>query len=70
MAQAQLQRFEILNHLVYAVVTFSSKKGPNRDFPGSPVVNTLPFNAGSVGTVPGWGTKIPACFGVWPQHFF
>ena len=29
------------------------------DFPGGPVVNTLPFNAGGVGSIPGQGTKIP-----------
>ena len=61
MAQAQLQLFEILNHLVYANNSFT-QKGPNRDFPGGPAVNTLPSNAGSVGSIPGWGTKITACF--------
>ena len=28
------------------------------DFPGSPVVKTLPFNAGGVGSIPGQGAKI------------
>ena len=27
------------------------------DFPDSPVVNTLPFNAGGEGLVPGWAAK-------------
>ena len=30
-----------------------------RDFPGGPVVKNLPCNAGDVGSIPGWGTKIP-----------
>ena len=28
-------------------------------FPGGPVVKHLPSNAGAVGSIPGWGTKIP-----------
>ena len=28
------------------------------DFPGSPVVKTLPSNAGGVGSIPGQGAKI------------
>ena len=30
-----------------------------RDFPGSPVVQNPPSNAGDVGLIPGQGTKIP-----------
>ena len=30
-----------------------------RDFLGSPVVKTLPSNAGGPGSIPGQGTKIP-----------
>ena len=33
--------------------------GGEGDFPGSPVVKTLPSNAGGVGSIPGWGAKIP-----------
>ena len=29
------------------------------DFPGGPVVKTLPSNAGSAGLIPGQGVKIP-----------
>ena len=29
-----------------------------RDFPGGPVVKTLPSNAGGAGSVPGGGAKI------------
>ena len=36
-----------------------------RDFPGSPVVKTSPFNAGDVGSIPGWGTKSLHAF--WPK---
>ena len=30
-----------------------------RDFPGSPVINTLPSNARGAGSIPGRATKIP-----------
>ena len=30
-----------------------------RDFPGGPVVRTLPSRVGVEGLIPGWGTKIP-----------
>ena len=40
------------------------KKDPvRRDFPGSPVVKNSPSNAGDVGLIPGWGTKIPHAAG-------
>ena len=29
------------------------------DFPGGPVVKNPPSNEGDVGSIPGWGTKIP-----------
>ena len=32
-----------------------------RDFPGGPVVETLPANTGDVGLIPGQGAKIPTC---------
>ena len=28
------------------------------DFPGGPVLKNLPYNAGDVGSIPGWGAKI------------
>ena len=34
------------------------KKGKSRDFPGGPVVKNLPWNAGDMGLIPSWGTKI------------
>ena len=33
------------------------------DFPGSPVVKTLPSNAKDAGSIPGQGTKIPLAAG-------
>ena len=33
------------------------------DFPGGPMVKNLPSNAGDVGSIPGWGTKIPHAVG-------
>ena len=29
------------------------------DFPGSPMIQTLPSSAGGAGSIPGWGAKIP-----------
>ena len=36
------------------------------DFPGSPVVETLPSSAGGMGSIPGQGAKIP--HGLWPKN--
>jgi len=33
------------------------------DFPGGPVVKNPPCNAGDMGLIPGWGTKIPHAAG-------
>ena len=35
----------------------------NWDFPGGPVVENPPFNAGNAGSIPGRGTKIPHAVG-------
>ena len=32
-------------------------------FPGGPLVETLPSNVGDMGSIPGWGTKIPHAVG-------
>jgi len=34
-----------------------------REFPDGPVVKNLPFNAGDMGSVSAWGTKIPHATG-------
>ena len=31
----------------------------NKDFPGGPMVKTLPYNAGGAGSNPGQGARIP-----------
>ena len=36
-----------------------SEAQKGQDFPGSPLVEYLPFNAGDAGSVPGRGTEIP-----------
>ena len=46
--------------------TQCSKIRKEGDFPGSPVVKTSPSNAGGVGSIPGWGAKIP--HGLWPKN--
>ena len=38
----------------------------SRDFPGGPVVKTLPSNAGGAGSIPGQGAKIPHT--LWPKN--
>ena len=40
----------------------------SRDFPGGPVVKNPPSNAGNVGSIPGWGTKIPHAAGQLSLH--
>ena len=34
-----------------------------QDFPGGPVVKTLPSSAGDAGSIPGWGAKLPHASG-------
>ena len=38
------------------------------DFPGGPVINTLPSNAGSMGSSPGGETEVP--YAVWCDYIF
>ena len=35
-------------------------------FPGGPVVKTSPSNAGGLGSIPGWGLRIPHAS--WPKN--
>ena len=44
---------------------YSALKSNEWDFPGGPVVKTLPSNARDVGLIPGWGTEIPHAS--WPK---
>ena len=39
------------------------KKWHHWDFPGGPVVRTLPSSGGGTGLIPGWGIKIPHAAG-------
>ena len=50
---------------VYAV---SWQEPPSWDFPGGPVVENLPPNAGDVGLIPGQGNKIPHGMGQLSLH--
>ena len=43
-------------------ILFQVKVQTKRDFSGGPGVKALPFNAGVVGSIPGWRTKIPHDF--------
>ena len=44
---------------------FRRKKGDDWDFPGGPVVKTLPSNAGDIGLIPSQGAKIS--YALWPK---
>ena len=55
-------RVDICLSLVYTVVfqsTCISLNSHQWDFPGGPVVKVPPCNAGNMGLMLGWGTKIP-----------
>ena len=38
------------------------------DFPGGPMVKTLPSNSAGVGSIPGQGAKIPYLMAKKPKH--
>ena len=42
---------------------FYSSKFLAGDFRGGPLVRDLPSNAGDMGSIPGWGIKIPHAAG-------
>ena len=44
-------------------------KSNDRDFPGDPVVETLPSNAGGASLIPGWGAKGFLCINFIPCDF-
>ena len=44
------------------------KKKQSWDFPGNPVVKSLPSNAGDTGSIPDQGTKIPHVAGQLSPH--
>ena len=49
---------EVLQH-------YTCTKCHSTDFPGGPVVTTLSYYC--MGSIPGWGTMIPAQSMVWPK---
>ena len=44
-------------------LSYSKLRRVRGNFPGGPVVKNLPSNARDVGSIPGWGTKIPHALG-------
>ena len=50
------------------LVLYTLSKRIVRDFPGGPVVKNPPSNAGDMGSIPGWGTKIPHAPGQLSPH--
>ena len=54
-----------LSHLLDNMTrtTGSSFKIPPWYFPGGPVVMNLPCNVGDMGSIPGWGMKVPYALG-------
>ena len=56
----------LLPHLTIRYLCHTPKKEIVRDFPGSPVVDSPPSKAGSVGSITSWGARIPHTS--WPKH--
>ena len=56
----------LLPHLTVSHLCHTSKKEIVRDFPGGPVVEISPSNAGSVGSIPSRGARIPHAS--WPKN--
>ena len=54
----------MIQHVWNGSVAFQNVHLP-WDFPGGPVVKNPPSNAGGVGSITGWGTKI--LYAVWPE---
>ena len=57
-----LQISEKTNHqyrFLPRIVSSEKKNYKCQDFPGGAVVKNPPSNAGHVGSIPGWGAKIP-----------
>ena len=59
-----------IHHTHTLGVWFYTTKMGHWDFPGGPMVENPSYNAGNVGSVPGWGTKISHAPVGWkaPQH--
>ena len=48
-----------VTRLLYNKRENGTENGMHRDFPGGPVVKTLPSSAGGGDLIPGWGAKMP-----------
>ena len=55
--------FKRFSNSAYAARKQKPSENQSGDFPGGLVVNNLPCNTGDVGSIPGWGTKIPHASG-------
>ena len=55
--QHQLSKTFINKNIL--LIISAIKKKTLRDSPGGSVVENLPYNEGNMGSIPGWGTKIP-----------
>ena len=60
-----LHQFKRMIHEQNDIVNKDDWAGVNRDFPGSPVVKTLPSNAKGAGSSPGGAAKNPQAS--WPK---
>ena len=54
---------KIIKYWTHLYLVNCKLKWQARDFPGGPVVKTLPSNAGCVGSIPDPGAKIPHALG-------
>ena len=59
----QKKEIDNLNGSTFTTEIESMMNSFPQDFPGSPVVKTLPSNAGGVGSIPGQGANIPHASG-------
>ena len=59
--KSQSQKDKYCMILLTGKIKISQTHRIKGDFPGSPVVKTLPSSAGGVSSIPGRGAKIPIC---------
>ena len=50
---------ECLQFIRVRIKNFKNKSTTSQEFPGGPVVRTQHFHCPGLGSIPGWGTKIP-----------
>ena len=64
--QLSLEATTVLSHFKWKDALL---KGALRDISGSPVVKTSPPNPRGVGSIPGWGPKIPKATQCNKRHY-